>query len=41
LLVGAVAAAAFGLIYLAAARLFGLDEARSLVGGVLRRVRRR
>jgi putative peptidoglycan lipid II flippase len=37
---GLLAAAVLGVVYLAAARLLGLDEARSLAGAVLRRVRR-
>jgi len=41
LLTGLLVAAVFGVVYLAAARLLGLDEARTLLGGVLRRVRRR
>jgi putative peptidoglycan lipid II flippase len=41
LLAGVLVAAVFGVVYLAAARVLGLDEARALVGAVLGRVRRR
>jgi len=40
LLTGVLVAAVFGVVYLGSARLLGLDEARALIGGVLRRVRR-
>jgi hypothetical protein len=40
LLEGALVAAVFGAVYLGAAALLGLDEARTLLGAVLRRVRR-
>ena len=40
LLTGLLVAAAFGVVYFVGARLLGLDEARTLVGAVLRRVRR-
>jgi putative peptidoglycan lipid II flippase len=41
LLNGLLVAAVFGAAYLAVARLLGLDEARALLGALLRRVRRR
>jgi putative peptidoglycan lipid II flippase len=41
LLTGVLVAAVFGVVYLGAARLLGLDEARSLAGAVLQRIRRR
>ena len=40
LFAGLLAAAVFGVVYLSAARLLGLDEARTLLGAALRRVRR-
>ncbi|MFO7276777.1 MAG: murein biosynthesis integral membrane protein MurJ [Pseudomonadota bacterium] len=41
LLLAALVAAAFGVVYLAVAHVVGLDEAGRMVGGVLRRIRRR
>jgi putative peptidoglycan lipid II flippase len=40
LLTGLLVAAVFGVVYIVAARLLGLDEARALLGAVQRRVRR-